>query len=90
MKAQRYLPAGTSLDDVLSEVFYGSEKVLHTATVGDLIWRGVKVVNCTVTEKMSANSQMVCGAIRSLLPAMVAEHEPEIFKMAYFRHVSRS
>jgi hypothetical protein len=58
--------------------------------VGDLIWRGVKAVNCTVPEQMSPNSQMVCGSLKSLLPAMVAEHEPGIFKMAYFRHVSLS
>jgi len=65
-----------------------SEKIFHTARVGDLTFRGVNVVNCTVIDQMSSEGQMVCGALKSLLPAVVAEHEPGLYKMAYFRHVS--
>jgi hypothetical protein len=72
----------------LGEIFHGSDKVFQTAKVGDLTFRGVNVVNCTVTDQMSSEGKMICGALKSLLPATVAEHEPQIFKMAYFRHVS--
>jgi len=70
------------------EIFHGSDKIFHTATVGDLTFRGVNVVNCSVIDHLSSEGQMVCGALKSLLPATVAEHEPGIYKMAYFRHVS--
>ena len=79
-----------TLDDILKEIFHGSEKVFHTATVGDLIWGGIKLVSCTETNKMSSEASMVCGMLNSLLPPMVTEHEPGVFKMAYFRHVSGS
>jgi hypothetical protein len=78
------------MDTVMTEIFHGSEKVFHTATVRDLTWQGVTVVNCTAAYQMSFEAKMVCDMLKPQLPAMVTEHEPGIYKMAYFRHVSSS
>ena len=90
LKVDRIAGSSLKIGSILKEIFYGSEKVFHTARVRDLLWQGVTVVNCTVTDQMSLEAKMVCGVLKPQLPLMVTEHEPGIFKMAYFRHVSYS
>jgi hypothetical protein len=75
------------LDDVLKEIFIGWDKIFHTATVKELFWDGLTVVNCTPRE-MSDEAKMACDMIKPRLPVTVAEHEPGVFKLAYFRYVS--
>lgn len=77
------------MDDVLKEIFIGWDNIFQTATVKKLLWDGVTVVNCTPRE-MSFEAKMACNMIKPRLPVTIAEHEPGIFKLAYFRHKNNS
>jgi hypothetical protein len=71
----------------MREIIPGSDSVFQTATVRDLLWDGVTVVDCT-GDDLSSEAQMICGMIKPYLPVMVSEQEPGIFKMAFLRYVS--
>jgi hypothetical protein len=76
-----------SVNSILREIFPGSESIFRTTTVRKLLWDGVTVVNCT-GDQLSSEAKMICGILKPHLPAVVSEHEPGIFKMAYLRNVS--
>jgi hypothetical protein len=87
LKIRKTVGSGLPLDDVLKEVFIGWDKIFHSSTARKLFWDGVTIINCTAKE-MSDEAKMACEMLKSRLPVTVAEHEPGIYKLAYFRYVS--
>ncbi|KDR19824.1 Lysosome membrane protein 2 [Zootermopsis nevadensis] len=89
LNVRRNFGPDLSMDPFLKEISPVSESIFLTATVRKLFWDGVTVINCT-GDKLSSDAEMICGVLTPHLPVVVSEHEPGIFKMAYFRHKNAS
>ncbi|PNF15089.1 hypothetical protein B7P43_G15994, partial [Cryptotermes secundus] len=77
------------MEDILKEIFIGWNNIFQTATVKKLLWDGLTVVNCTA-KAMSDTASMACEMLKPRLPVTIAEYEPGIFKLAFFRHKNNS
>jgi hypothetical protein len=86
-KIKKTIGSGLPMEEILKEMFIGWKDIFQTATVKKLLWDGLTVVNCTA-KKMSFEAKMACTMLKPRLPVTIAEYEPGIFKMAFFRHVS--
>jgi hypothetical protein len=86
-KIRKTVGSGLPMEDILKEIFIGWDNIFQTTSVKKLLWDGLTVVNCT-TREMSFEAKMACDMLKPRLPVTIAEYEPGIFKLAFFRHVS--